>query len=187
MKLFRALPLLLLSGPAMASDAAPWSQIALHAVNLAILLGVLTYFFGKKVKAMFSDRAAEIQVAVDQANEARKAAQLRAEALEVQFKSLESQLADIRKQAEVEAAGEAEAIISRAQTDAAAIREAAERTIRDETSRARQGLRDEAVSLAIQLAGSQLENQITADDQKRLSSDFLSAVKTREQTEVANG
>ena len=45
----------------------------------------------------------------------------------------------------------------------------------------------EAVSLAIQLAGQQLESQITADDQKRLAADFLSAVETGGSTEVANG
>jgi F-type H+-transporting ATPase subunit b len=187
MKLFRTLPLLLISTPAWAGDAAPWMEIALHAFNLSILLGVLFYFFGRKVKAMVAQRAADIQVAVDQANEARKAAQLKAEALDMKLRDLEGQLAQIRSQAEVEAAQEAEAILARAEVDAASIREAAERTIRDETARARQSLRTEAVSLAIQLAGQQLESQITADDQKRLAADFLSAVETGGSTEVANG
>ena len=52
MKLFRTLPLLLISTPAWAGDAAPWMEIALHAFNLSILLGVLFYFFGRKVKAL---------------------------------------------------------------------------------------------------------------------------------------
>ncbi len=77
--------------------------------------------------------------------------------------------------------------MARAETDAASIRESAERTIRDETARARQSLRAEAANLAIQLAGEQIEKQITADDQKRLAADFLSAVKSGESTEVANG
>jgi F-type H+-transporting ATPase subunit b len=161
--------------------------MALHALNLAILLGILTYFFGKKVKAAIAARASAIQQTVDEANEARKAAQKRADALELKFKGFESQLADIRKQAEAEAASEAKALIARAEADAQAIREAAERTIRDETTRARQSLRAEAAGLAIQLAGQQLQSQITDADQKRLATDFLAAVKSGETTEVANG
>jgi F-type H+-transporting ATPase subunit b len=171
----------------IASGGAPWAQMALHALNLGILLGILVYFFGKKVKGALAERAADIQRTVDEANEARKAAQLRAEALELKFKGFESQLADIRKQAEAESVTEAEAIIARAETDALAIREAAERTIRDETTRAKQTLRAEAARLAIQLAGQQLQTQINEDDQKRLASEFLAALKTGASSEVANG
>ena len=185
--LLRTIPLFLFPGVALAADSAPWGEIALHTMNLAILLGILTYFFGKKLKAMVAERAVEIQQAVDQANEARKAAQHRADALEVKLKSLESQLADIRKQAEAEAAIEAKAIAAREETDVVAIEAAAQRTIRDETARARLSLRNDAVALAIQLAASQLETQITVDDQKRLADSFLSALKSGESSEVANG
>ena len=89
--------------------------------------------------------------------------------------------------AEQEAATEAESIIARAEVDAAAIRAAAERTIRDEAARAKQSLRTEAVGLAIELAGKQLEKEITADDQKNLVADFLGAVKDGSNAEVANG
>ena len=187
MKYLRALPLWFLSSSVLASGDTPWTDIGLHTLNLAILLGVLAWFFGKKVTAAVAQRAADIQIAVDQANEARKAAQHRADDLEKRLQGVETQLAGIRKQAESEAAQEAEVLFARAEIDAAAIREAAERTIRDETARARQGLRAEAVSLATQLAGAQLKSQITADDQKRLAVDFLSAVKSGERNEVANG
>ena len=187
MKYGRALPLWFLSGSVLAGGDTPWVDIGWHTLNLAILFGVLFWFFGKKVTAAVSQRAADIQVAVDQANEARKAAQHRADELEKRLEGVEAQLAGIRKQAEAEAAQEAEVLFARAESDAAAIREAAERTIRDETARARQGLRAEAVSLATQLAGAQLKSKITPDDQKRLAGDFLTAVKSCERNEVANG
>lgn len=187
--LYRSLPLSLwfVSGVAFAGDSAPWGQMALHTFNLAVLLGVLYFFLGKKVKGAVAQRAADIQVALDQADVARKAAEERAAELEVKLKDLESRLEEIQAVAEQEAATEAESIIARAEVDAAAIRAAAERTIRDEAARAKQSLRTEAVGLAIELAGKQLEKEITADDQKNLVADFLGAVKDGSNAEVANG
>ena len=67
MKYLRALPLWFLSGSVLASGDTPWSDIGLHTLNLAILLAVIVWFFGKKVTAAVAQRAADIQVAVDQA------------------------------------------------------------------------------------------------------------------------
>jgi F0F1-type ATP synthase membrane subunit b/b' len=61
--------------------------------------------------------------------------------------------------------------------DAERIREAAQRSIRDETVRARASLRREAAQLGIDLARERLQSSITSADQGRLNDDFLTAVK----------
>ena len=53
----------------------------------------------------------------------------------------------------------------------------AERTIREEATRARNELRGEAARLAVQLARETLKRSVTADDQERLAREFLAAVE----------
>jgi F-type H+-transporting ATPase subunit b len=92
----------------------------------------------------------------------------------------------MREEAEVAAASERDSIMARAEEDAARISESAERSIRDETERARQSLRREVAILSVDIARERLEKQVNADDQKRLAKDFVDTVKA-DKGEVSNG
>jgi len=82
-------------------------------------------------------------------------------------------------------ATEQQAILSRAEEDAARIAEAAQRSIRDETDRARQALRREVAELSVGMAREKLSAAVTSDDQDRLTGDFIETVEGK--NGAANG
>jgi F-type H+-transporting ATPase subunit b len=77
------------------------------------------------------------------------------------------------------AAKEHDSILARAEEDAARIAESAERSIRDETERARQALRREVAELSVDLAREKLSTEVNTDDQKRLAGDFIDTVQNK--------
>ena len=79
----------------------------------------------------------------------------------------------------VEADKEHNAILGRAEEDAARIAESAQRSIRDETDRARQALRREVAKLSVDLAREKLAAEVTPDDQQRLAGDFIDTVQNK--------
>ena len=65
---------------------------------------------------------------------------------------------------------------ARGAVEAVRIKESAERAIREESARAKNEIRQEAVALAVQLARETLTRTITREDQERLAKEFLAAV-----------
>jgi len=156
----------------------PKMEIIWHAVNLGILLSLLTFLLRGPIRDALANRSASVKKDIDESNRLRKEAQHRMEELDQRLSGFEAELGRMRTDAEADAAKEREAILARADTDAARVRESAERTIRDEIERARTSLRREAVELSIGLAREHLEARITSEDQERLTGDFLSLVKS---------
>lgn len=155
----------------------PWSNIALHTVNLVILLAVLWKFALPMVRDALANRSAGIRREIDEASRLHTDAAARYEALEARLNGLEKQLVDMRAEAERDAEREQAAILARADKDAAQVAAAAERTIRSEVARARQELREDAARLAVSLAEAQIAREINPADEERFARSFLSAVK----------
>ena len=159
------------------AEGIPWGKMAFHAFNLAILLGIIGWFARKPLRDAIADRSLAIKKDMDEINALRKQAQDRYAEIESRLQGYDRKLAEMKGDAEKEAAAEAREIAARAERDAQQIQQAAERTIRDETLRARHALRKDAVELAVKIAEEQLRHQITEADQRRLAADFLGTVK----------
>jgi F-type H+-transporting ATPase subunit b len=182
----RLLALILVALPAIAraaeeveahGEGIPLAKMAVHALNLAILFGVIAWFARKPIKDAIASRSVAIKKDMDEINALRKQAQDRYAEIESRLQSYDRKLAEMKSDAEREAAAEAREIAARAERDALLIQQAAERTVRDETLRARHALRRDAVELAVKIAEEQLRHQITEADQRRLTADFLGTVK----------
>jgi F-type H+-transporting ATPase subunit b len=176
-----SMTLLLLVSDAFASAGDPpdMNTIAYHAINLFLLVALLTYLLRNKIKDALANRAVGIRKDIDTSNQLRKAAQQRFEDLESRLDGFEAELGRMRADAEEDASKEQAAILARAEGDAIRIAEAAERSIRDETTRARQALRQEVAILSIDLAREKLSAAVNADDQDRLAGDFVDTVKSK--------
>ncbi len=142
-----------------------------------MLLGIIGWFARKPIKDAIASRSVNIKKDMDEINALRKQAQDRYTEIETRLQGYDRKLAEMKGEAEREAAAEAREIAARAERDAQQIQNAAERTIRDETLRARHALRRDAVELAVKIAEEQLKMQITEADQRRLASEFLGTVK----------
>ena len=166
-------------------DPGDMNAIAFHAINFFLLIGLLTFLLRNKIKDALAGRAARIRSEIDTSNRLRKEAQQRFEDLESRLDGFERELEKMKTDAQSEAQSEQDAILARAEEDASRIAEAAQRSIRDETDRARQVLRREVAELSVGLAREKLSASVTSDDQDRLAGDFIDTVQGK--NGAANG
>ena len=119
------LAMLTLSSTALAAGNMPLQsfeealpKLAFHALNFAILVGLLFWLAGGKIKDALNNRATSIRVELDSAAKAKAEAQERFETLQSRLDSLDSQIKEMRAEAEAAAEQEREAIAARAERDA---------------------------------------------------------------------
>jgi F-type H+-transporting ATPase subunit b len=188
MKTLLSLALLFASGAAFAAGGEgghggdhpiPWMPIGLHALNLAILVGVLAKFAWPMVRDSLKNRAASIKKDIDEANAARKAAEEAYAAVTARLAGLEAEIGRMTQQAEADAQRERERLLAKAADEAAQIKANAERQIADQVARARQSLREEAARLAVDLARTQIQGAIGPADHERLGASFLTTVNAQ--------
>jgi len=160
------------------SDSEDYSLLSLiqHGVNLAVLFGLLYFFTNKPLRETMKDRATGIRKELTESAKQLDQAKKRYEELEGRLTRFEDEINEMRAKAEELAKDEEVKLIERANANAARIAESAQRSIRDETNRARNTLRKEAVELAVNLAQTVLTKQVKATDQKRLAREFLDAL-----------
>jgi F-type H+-transporting ATPase subunit b len=158
-------------------SSAQWHDLLYRALCFAALLGILYRFVRRPVTAFFRERRENI---------ARNL-----EYLETQARNLEEQNEIMSKEiartaserdailAEYERLGqsEAERIIAEAKAAAEALIEKTKEAMEMEIKTARQALLAEIVSLSTRAAQDLLQKNITAADQKRLTSEFMDQVE----------
>lgn len=155
----------------------PLGEIAFHALNLAILLGLILKFGGPAIRDSIANRAAGIHRQIQDAGTAATQAEARYQELETRLAGFEGELSRMKQEAEVEAAREREIILARGERDATQIREAAERSVRSELARARQELRQDAARLAVKMAEQRISANLRTEDEERFGGEFLASLR----------
>ena len=178
---------LALPGAALAAEAAhaaeggtfhvPWASLGFHTLNLTILLVALFLLLRRPLADSLANRSALVRRDLQDARDAKEAAEKRLEDLEERLAGFEFQVDGLRREMAEQAEAERQAIVERAHHEADAIRTAAERAIRDEVARARRGLQEEVVGLSLALARQILERQVGEADQERLVRDLLARME----------
>lgn len=159
------------------SHGVPWDMIALQAANVVIFLALLVWLARKPVGDALKNRALAVSKQLDEAARLKEEAAAHAADIDAKLLSLGKRVEEMKAEAALEAEKEAKRLDERAHADAARIKETAERTIREEATRARNELRAEAARLSVRLARETLKRSVTPDDQERLAREFLSAVE----------
>jgi len=174
-----ALATFLLSVTANASEGGGWGRVGFHAVNLAILLGLIVKFSRKPLQSFLNNRARRVTEAIEEA--ARLQAEARARLDEYEARLGELQTASDAVLAEFREAGEAEKarLITEARAEAGRVRAESERQARNEIARARARLEGELVDRVIEAAARVIEEKMTPADQRNLAAEYL---KQLEQT-----
>lgn len=155
----------------------PWKEMAFHAINLAILVIGVGWAAKGPVQDALKNRSLAVKKDLEESHALRKEAQDRFDDLEARLARFEQQLEEMKRDALSEAEADARRIAEKTQEEIAAIRQAAEKTIRDEVVSARTSLQREAVELAVQIAEENVRSRISTEDQDRLARDLLGAVK----------
>ena len=152
------------------------AELVTHSDNLLIFIALITYVAKRPIADALSNRSAEVRKQLEEAAKLREDARAEHERLDQRQVHFQVEVEEMKIKAAAAATAEQQQLIERAHEAAERIREAALANIRDETVRAQNTLRKEAVELAVSLAEQTLQGQVVADDQRRLARQFLDSL-----------
>lgn len=161
---------------AAGDDSALITTTIFHAINLAILIGILFVFARKPINKFLADRKSKVTADLEEAARLRE----EASAMLVEYQSQVDGLAKEREalMADYRAMGEAERdrIIAAANQEADRIAREAENAMGQEIERAKAALETEVVELAAQIAEQTLREKLDARNHAKLVDNYLAGL-----------
>ncbi|HWQ34585.1 MAG TPA: ATP synthase F0 subunit B [Blastocatellia bacterium] len=137
-------------------------------VNLIIFLGALYFLLRKPMREFFRQRYTEIRASLERAAREKETASARLAEIDARLNKLDAEIADIRTQAEREAAAERERIETQARQEAEKLRAMAQREIESAKNSALAELQQFTATQAVELAEKIIRRELTPDDDARL-------------------
>ncbi|MBS1107293.1 MAG: ATPase [Deltaproteobacteria bacterium] len=172
---------LVLLAPALArasdESGAHESSLLWHAINLALVVGVLGYFARTPIRTYMAERRQNIEAGIEAARRELSEAESRLVACNDRVASLDREIEEIRRTVHAQAENERERLLADARVAAERIHRDAHAAVEQESRRAREDLRNEAVEMAVRLAGDLLKRQVTDADRARLVDEFVERVE----------
>ena len=142
------------------TDDAYWLAVIL---NFVIIAGLIAWAMNKNLPAMFRNRTASIQKAMEEARKASDDANRRLKEIETRLGRLGEEISQMRATSEKETAAEEERLKAAAAEDARRIVESAQQEIAAATKAARRELTSYAADLAVTLAAKQIHVDAPTD------------------------
>ena len=139
-------------------------------LNFLVLAGLLVFALAKALPKMFRDRNSAIQKELADARSATEEASVRLNSVEERLAKLDGQIAEMRAQAERDAAGEEQRFRAAAEEEKNKILAGAEQEIASATQQAQRQLQQYAAGLAVEQAAKRLV--ITAETDRLLIKNF---------------
>ncbi len=175
MKLLQFLVVLLAALPAMASEEGQqsWTTIALHGVNLALIVGAAIYFLKQPTKRALKAKAAEVEAALKEAEEKLAESQALLAQSEARVSGIEKEVASFLEKSRAESEAEREAIIEAARKEVSRVLKEAALTADQELAALRLRLKDELCDRAVGEAMAKLQAELSDKDRARLADEAI--------------
>jgi F-type H+-transporting ATPase subunit b len=148
-----------------------------HALNLLILIAAIVYFGRKPIQEFFATRRREIEANLERSAGLLREAEHKLGEWNRRMAQVDGEATEIHRLARERAESERRAILAEAEAAAERIRRDATAAVEQETRRARERLRHEASSLAVDLAADLVRRQIQDGDRARLADEFIGKVE----------
>jgi F-type H+-transporting ATPase subunit b len=149
-----------------------------YIINFVVFVALLVVFGRKKIAASLEKSYQDVAHEIEQAREAKAAAEAKLAEYQARLASLDEQnqqlLAEVRAGTQVEV----EQILAEARAQVARITTEEQQRLEQESKRLRDALHDETASLALQLAEQALRERLDAAGQTRLVDGALGDLET---------
>lgn len=159
--------------------ASMWGALVWPTVNFAILAGGLWWFFKEPIATYLRDRHSAIRRDLVEAANVKAAAAAQLAELERKLQALPGEIDTLRKRGADEIAAEETRIATLAAAERERLLEQTRREIDVQLRLAKRELVEHTADLAVQLAGDRIRQQITPEDQDRLTDRYIDNVKGR--------
>lgn len=161
-------PFLLASSPEGEAHEPATSGMLGKVINFAVLFGGLTFALRKPARNFLEKRTRDIQASLDEAREARTQAEARLEGARRRIASLEDEVAQFGRDAEVEGLAGKDRIKALAEKEALRIRTFTQQEIDLQLKAGIQELKEYTADLAASLAEARMKGRITPAAQSDL-------------------
>jgi F-type H+-transporting ATPase subunit b len=155
-----------------------WAGLLWPTVNFAILFGGLWYLLKSPLATYLRDRHTVIRKELVEAANVTTAAQAQLGEIDRKLKALPGEIDALRNRATEEIAAEEARIASQAAAERERLLEHTRREIELQLRLAKRELVEHTADLAVQLAGSRIQQQMTPADQDRIVDRYLRDVRT---------
>ena len=153
-----------------------WLNLFLRIINLALFVGAIWFFFGKKIKGAFVGRSEGIATEIASVEERKAEAQKKLEEVEKRIANLDAErdaiLENYRQQGEAMSAD----IVARAEKTAQAITEQAKTTVQNEVTQVIAAMREQVAEEIIAAAEKAVAKKLTPAEQAKLIDKYLTRV-----------
>lgn len=145
-------------------------------INFILLVCLLLYVYRKNAGGSFEKRSLEIQMAMEEAAKAKKAAEDKYLEYQARVAQLDDEIGKIMGLAKGDAAKERESIVEEAKKQSAKIVQQAELTAKHEVVLAKQELRREAAELAAKMAADAVKRAAKPEDQRNWVKTYIDKI-----------
>jgi F-type H+-transporting ATPase subunit b len=175
---------LVLAGVAAASEAAAGGGISAEkiqellwrTVNFVVFAAILIKLVAKPAKKFFAQRSQDVATTLEDLAAQQAASEAAVKAAETRLAEVAKERQKVIQQFIAEGEMEKAKILDKANQVAARLKEMAVMTIEQETKKAAQGLKEEVVGLATQMATDMIKEKATYADQQGLVEEYLKKV-----------
>jgi F-type H+-transporting ATPase subunit b len=178
---------LLLAGVAAASEAAAGGghggisaekiqELLWRTVNFVVFAAILIKLVAKPAKKFFAQRSQDVATTLSDLAAQQAASEAAVQAAEARLAEVAKEREQVIQQFMAEGEMEKAKILDKANQVAARLKEMAVMTIEQETKKAAQGLKEEVVGLATQMATDMIKEKATYADQQGLVEEYLKKV-----------
>ena len=178
---------LLLVGVAAASEAAHGGghggispekiqDLLWRTVNFVVFAAILVKLVAKPAKKFFGQRTQDVATSLEELEARQVAAEAAVKVAETRLQEVAKERQKVIQQFMAEGEMEKAKILDKAKQVAARLKEMAVMTIEQETKKAAQGLKEEVVGLATQMATDMIKEKATYADQQGLVEEYLKKV-----------
>jgi F-type H+-transporting ATPase subunit b len=149
-------------------------------INLSLLVGALAYILRKPLADFFAQRSASIRKGLEDGRKALEASQAQLKTVEEKLLHLEEEIAAFKAAAEREMEAEGQRLRQAAAEEAEKILQSARAQTEVAVRAAKLELKSYAAKQAVELAEEIIRRRLDEAGRKRLVSDFLAGVESRE-------
>lgn len=171
------LPQILLAAGGTQYDGVPWGKVGAHAFNVALLFGAIVYFAKTPVKEFFANKKSSFLAEAEKSQAARIAAEKARQDIQNKLNHLEATAAESVARARAEAQDLKRQLIAEAESSSLRLKNEAKSAAQAEVQKAKDSIRAALISESIKEARAKVQAGVTADDQARLESKFLSNIQ----------
>ena len=146
-------------------------------INFAIFVGLLFFFLRKPVKEFWASREGQIRFEIEESERLSREAKVQNDELKKTISGLDAEAKSLTLSLEREGELEKKQIVDEGQRRSERLKQDSVRIMDQESRKAREVLKEQVANLALETAEKLIQENIQAQDQQRLSEQYISAVE----------